>query len=365
MTNILLGILKAVGILLAVILALFLILTLILLLGPIGYRASGRYREEKDVSAAVSWLGFVLRGQANYREETGLLWSIKLFGIMLASNDEEFLRKKEEKGLKKEEIRRRRDEERRLKEEVPVNDETSAEKDEESVQTVESVLQQEKKPVQQKESSVKQEEEFSSSSSPMRDSHAYEESLNHADTQSENERNKKSFPDIIKEKIGRIKSNIQNLVQKIKSIIQKIKSIPVLIRSKITVVREKINRVLEIKDFFLGERNREGFEHILKNIKKMIIHILPGKIQGEIDFGVEDPYLMGQILTILSIFYPAYQDRLTIHPDFENPGFAGDFALRGRIIPGYLLWRVLVIICNREVRRIIKEGRQLIGGKTA
>ena len=102
MVNILLGILKVIGILLAVVVGLILLMIMIVLLGPICYRASGRYREDKAVSAGVSWLGFVLRANADYQEKAGLLWGVRLFGILIASNDEEFIRKKEEKRRRKE-----------------------------------------------------------------------------------------------------------------------------------------------------------------------------------------------------------------------------------------------------------------------
>jgi hypothetical protein len=179
------------------------------------------------------------------------------------------------------------------------------------------------------------------------------------------EKSRKKLSVILKEKLVRIREGINRLVEKIKAIPAKIRKFIDGIKQKIEIIKAKVARMMEFKEFFLGERNRDGFLHVLRNLKKMAVHILPRRLEGNVDFGVEDPYVMGQILTVLSIFYPVYQDKFTIYPDFENPGFAGDVSLKGRIIPGYLMLRFMIALCNREVIRIIKELKQLIGGNKA
>ncbi|MBE5956085.1 MAG: hypothetical protein E7253_06500 [Lachnospiraceae bacterium] len=344
MLNILLGILKIIGILLAVILSLILIFILIVLFGPIGYKASGTYREEKKGSAAISWLGFVLRAKADYKKdnnkddnkEAGLLWTVRLFGILVASNEERFLLKKEEKRRMQEEKRRVK-EERQNSEERQINDE----------------------------------KEFQSSGLEKGQPAKTQVTEAVADNGKDTDRN--SAPQVPEktenqevkgkeDKVSKVKIKLNHLMQKIKSIPDRIKSFITGLKTKIESIKEKMRRILEIKEFFLGEQNREGYLHVLRNLKKMILHMLPRKLKGTIEFGVEDPYIMGQILTVLGIFYPVYQDKFTVLPDFENPGFAGEVSLKGRIIPGYLILRLLIAICNREVIRIIKEGRVLIGG---
>ena len=160
-------------------------------------------------------------------------------------------------------------------------------------------------------------------------------------------------------------SKIKSVLRKIKAIPDKIKSLIAGIKARIESIKAKIRQGLEIKEFLFGDKNRKGFLHLLHHLKKMILHLLPRRLEGRVEFGVEDPYMMGQILTVLGIFYPLYQDKFTVLPDFENPGFSGEISLKGRIIPGYLVLRLLLALCNREVIRIIKEGKQLIGGNKA
>ena len=368
MVNILLGILKVIGILLAVVLSLILFVLLVILLGPICYRASGRYREDKTCSAGVSWLGFVVRARADYEADRGLLWGVRLFGILIASNDEEFLRKKEEKKRAKEERERKKlakkQEQAKLEQQPVVIESEQAMSEQEAVQT-----EPEKRPEQQmsqleaEQESVQQMSESEPVQSepeqkPEQSMQKPAEETQTAKPKTE-EKPKKKKTSAFKEKTARIKTTIKNLMQKVKSIPDKIRGFIAGIKTKIENLKAKIARMMEMKEFVFGERNKEGFQFILQNLKKMICHILPTKLAGTVEFGVEDPYVMGQILTVLSIFYPVYQDKFTIRPDFEHPGFAGDASFKGRIIPGYLLLRVLITICNKEVRRIIQEGKSL------
>ena len=357
MVNILLGILKGIGILLAVVFILILLVIAVVLLGPIGYRVSGKYREEKVFSASISWIGFVLRTKADYDQEKGLQWAVRLFGILIASNDEEFIRKKEEKKrLKASKTQAEMDDK--------PNQDYSVDKNPKEVSIEEPIVNEklsvpEEPAVNEKQSVPK---ELAVNEKP---SVPEEPAVNDNMSVPEEPIVKKKMSVTLREKTEQFRNKIKQIIQTLKSIPDKIKKWAAGIRTKIDNLKAKIVRILEWKEFFLGERNREGFLHIWKNIKRMILHILPRKLEGKIEFGLEDPYVMGQVLTVLGIFYPVYQDKFTIIPDFENPGFAGDGSLKGRIIPGYLLLRILIAICNREVIRIIKEGKNLIGGNKA
>ena len=360
MVNILLSVLKGIGILLAVLFLLILFFLLLILLGPIGYRASGRYREEKSFSVGISWLGIVIRCRASY-EEGSFLWGIRLFGILIASNDEEFLKKKEEKQRKKAEKEAARADENDEAIEKNLQIEVNAEEEQISVEEAEKCMKAELTDKEMEDAVAEGTEVLEPGETDEEESDVLEEIdiEEEVDVLEETDetlpQKKKTIFQTVKEKITFIKTKINN-------IIRKIKSIPEKIRNLIASVRAKLDRAGQFKEFFLGEENRPGFLHIINNLIKMLRHILPVKLQGKIEFGLEDPYTMGQVLTVLAIFYPMYEDKFKIHPDFENPGFAGEFSLRGRIIPGYLLFRLLVIIFNKDVRRIIKEGSKLIGG---
>jgi Protein of unknown function (DUF2953). len=94
---------------------------------------------------------------------------------------------------------------------------------------------------------------------------------------------------------------------------------------------------------------------MLKEIKSLIFHIKPKKLQGNIRFGLEDPCLTGEILAVAGVFYPLYGEYFTIEPFFEEQILEGEISFRGRIYGIYfalLAWRIFQ---NRELRFIIKN----------
>ncbi len=98
---------------------------------------------------------------------------------------------------------------------------------------------------------------------------------------------------------------------------------------------------------------------ILQEGKKLLIHMLPGKIQGRIKFGTDDPCLTGEILGAAGIFYPLYGKNFSIEPCFDQTVLEGTVSLRGRMygIHGADLGGEDHPV-SRDVRYIIKHFRQ-------
>lgn len=321
MVHILLTVLKIIGILLAVVFLLLLFLVLIFLFGPISYGAKGQYEEERFLKVSVSWLGVVLRCHA-YWQEQKLRWQVRVFGFLIASNDSKVKKKKEKKRQKKD---------------AASSDSMDVSSTEE-VYTENSTFEEEK---DQKETKI-----FKENPDPT---------LKKEQKMEESPKNGNKIFEEMGQKFRSFRKKIGNRIAKIRAIPQKIKK-------RIQSIQATIQKIEKYKDFFFGETNRPAFTHIWQNLKKMIRHILPVKLKGEVTFGLEDPYWMGQLLTVLAVFYPLYEDKFTLHPDFEQPGFSGHFFLRGRVILGYLLFRLLVILSRKDVRRVLKEGSKQIGG---
>lgn len=352
MVHILLTVLKIIGILLAVIFLLLLFFVLVFLFGPICYRAKGQYEEERFLKVSVSWLGVVLRCHAYWQEEK-LRWQVRAFGFLIASNDPKVKKKREKKYRKKNE-----------------------EKDRKTAKAEEKLLLEEEKTFE--EESHQMEAEFSD---PMDRASVEESSVDNFSFEERKDQEKETeipekMPDLSGEEEQKMEESPENgnsileemekrfrsFQKRIHNRIAQIKAIPHKIKKKIQSIRAGIHRIEEYREFFFGERNRPAFTHIWQNLKKMFCHILPVKLKGDVTFGLEDPYRMGQLLTVLAIFYPLYEDKFTLHPDFEQPGFSGHFFFRGRVIPGYLLFRILVILSRKDVRRVLKEGSKQIGG---
>lgn len=299
MGHILLGIAKVIGIVLAAVLGLLLFLFFIILFGPVGYEAQGQAEETKKGEARISWLWFVIRYKIRYDSQNKIWWKLRILGIPIFSS---------EKRQKKEIINQRKRVAKR-----------------------------------QKESSGK--ETFEKGKNSLRETPEIRE----FETTAYGEEDK---PSSIWKKIS----------EKIKNIRNKIKEIPQKLLRLRDNGKQALERFQEIREYLLGERNKEVIKGILAALKKMGCHILPNRLIGRVEFGLEDPYQMGQILAVLGVLMPIYQDKLEVYPDFEEEKLKGDFSCKGRIIPGYLLFYLFKLLFNKEVRRVIKEGKALIGG---
>lgn len=339
MVHILLWIVKVIGIVLAAVLGLLLFLFLIVLFGPIGYGAEGRAEETKAVEGHVSWLWFLIRCKVRYDSQNGVWWNLRILGIPLFSSEKQSKKEAAEKKNRASEqtsSKEKRDEKPKK---------ISTEEKEESPKEI---------PAKEKKESPK--ETSAEEKKEVTQEFIAKETQEVPATSSAKENAKK----------GKIQKKSQpiwkRMAEKIKNLGKKIKSIPQKIQGLRDKGRQMVERFQEIRDYFLGERNKEVIKNILAVLKKMVRHILPRKFRGRVEFGLEDPYVMGQILALLGMLMPLYQDKLEVYPDFEEEKLKGYFSCKGRIIPGYLLFYVLKLLLNKEVRRVIKEGKALIGG---
>ena len=123
---------------------------------------------------------------------------------------------------------------------------------------------------------------------------------------------------------------------------------------------EKIcDKIKKVKKILKSEQMKRTKVWIIKEIKALIFHIKPKKLQGNIRFGMEDPCLTGEILAVAGVFYPLYGEYFTIEPFFEKQILEGEVSFRGRIYGMYfalLAWRVFQ---NRDLRFIIKKFKYL------
>lgn len=123
---------------------------------------------------------------------------------------------------------------------------------------------------------------------------------------------------------------------------------------------EKIcDKIKKVKKLLKSEQMKRTEAWVWKEIKALIFHIRPKKLQGNLRFGMEDPCLTGEILAVAGVFYPLYGEYFTIEPFFEKQILEGEVSFRGRIYGIYfalLAWRIFQ---NRDLRFIIKKFKYL------
>lgn len=103
----------------------------------------------------------------------------------------------------------------------------------------------------------------------------------------------------------------------------------------------------------LLEENREALLKILRKLRSLLRHWGIRRLRGEIIFGMEDPYLLGKLLELLSFFYPLYGRELSLEPHFGEKHLEGWIYGRGHIRLIHLVLLGIPLLMDRRIRRLI------------
>ena len=303
--EVLLIILKVLGITLLILLGVLLLILLLILIVPVYYTVDAEYYGTLKAVARARWLWFVLDLKGTYGESR-FLYYLKSFGFTISTNDE--TNKHFYKGLAEEE---------RVEEPVPVR-----------------VLEDDF-PTDFPSPPVRKEPEI-----PL--------------TEEEEE------PTVRPDRTG-IFLKIHN---KIQAGMEWITTIPMRIHYKIS---EILARILDFLENIKENMNRLA-EKKWKDIKKYLLrigkHFRPRKLQGTLRFGLEDPASTGQILGVMGMLMPLYRDHIVIAPDFEQKIFEGQLYAKGRLQAGFFVTLLVQVILNRNLMNTIQEARNIIGGNS-
>lgn len=121
----------------------------------------------------------------------------------------------------------------------------------------------------------------------------------------------------------------------------------------------KIRSALEKKDqimaFLRDEENRRTFRLVKKQLVKVVRHVMPVRLEGEVTFGFDDPYRTGQLLSAAALLYPVYRDRIRITPVFDREVLEGELKLEGRIRLAVLLGAAVRLGMDRNFRKLVRR----------
>ena len=140
------------------------------------------------------------------------------------------------------------------------------------------------------------------------------------------------------------------------SFISKINNAYQQICGKVNAGQEKVEQV---RTFLNDQENRKTIGLLWKQVKKLLCHVLPRKISGRVRFGFDDPAATGQILTYISPFYGLYAKTLKLEPVFEEKVLDGELHVKGHIRAATLLWIVIRVVLNKNFRVLLKKAMAL------
>ena len=145
----------------------------------------------------------------------------------------------------------------------------------------------------------------------------------------------------------------------LKRFVEKIKNIPSKIRKIRLTIKRTCVKIEWWKRFFSNPRIKEAISFCWKDIKKLIRHILPIKVEGNVTFGFEDPSITGRIVALLGMTIPFHKNCIQIMPLFQTDRniLEGTIKMKGRIYGVVLVKTAAEIYFNKNVKYMINRWK--------
>lgn len=118
--------------------------------------------------------------------------------------------------------------------------------------------------------------------------------------------------------------------------------------------KEVYDKIKEYVDFILSDEFRNTLLAFKKLIFSVIKIVLPKKWKAEGKVGFEDPYTNGQVCAVMGALYQFLNGHSTVYCDFEEPGIDVSGWFKGRIFVIMLLFAIIRLYLNKNVRKTIK-----------
>ena len=150
----------------------------------------------------------------------------------------------------------------------------------------------------------------------------------------------------------------KGIIYKIRFILTKIFEFLFNIKEKLKAAYNTVVNIYNNIDYYINalndERNKKVFSLCLSQASNIIKNIKPKVFRGNLSIGLDEPYTMGQILSIYGILFPIIHDKITINPVYDREVIEGDLFIKGRITVFILIMAAIKIYFNRDYKRMIK-----------
>lgn len=320
--HILLMILKIIGIILLVILGLLLAVILLVLLVPVRYRVQGSYKESPAGTVRVTWLLHALSALATY--DGGLDVVVKVLGIQLF----------------------------RLQNPGGEEDAETPEGETEGV-SPEPAGEPEESGGESPEPAKEPKESGGESPEPVKEPEApgQEHTLPPAGEEPVSEDGQPAQQPEDEQTVQPPDGEEEEAVQAMSvdgdesSIFEKAEDLFDTLCDKLNLVNEKR---LWLTKFLENSSTQHTLGLLWRQLKKIILHVIPTKASGSATLGFDDPATTGQVLAACSVLYALYGDSIVITPDFERSVLEGDLDLKGRIRAGTIAFCAVRVLLDRE-----------------
>ena len=138
------------------------------------------------------------------------------------------------------------------------------------------------------------------------------------------------------------------------------------VKGKILAIKDKIlqgkNKIVnlwgqweEIKAFLAMETTKNSLWLIWNQLKRLLRHLKPRKLQVWLHYGTGDPYTLGQHLTALAIVYGLFGPFIQVEPEWDDKVLEGRGLVKGRVRLFVLVRIALKVITNKDFKILWKQ----------
>ncbi len=364
MLDIVLLILKIIGIILAVLLGLVILILLIVLFAPVKYNIRASYYDNKPLAdVRVTALFHLVRFKLTYIEE--LKYRVKVLFFTVYSSDKKDAdetekgdsRGKKNKSGKKDSKERSGKKDNKNKSGKNDKSEKNVFDDEEEIE-FELVTDSDDDVRREADAEVVAEgTDYSDSERTARTPSGDLEEAEHSSSDSteeplENEETDQAAAkqNIFKKLVGKIRELIDRIKELYESLKAKIVSIIDSIRTKKEDLSEKIDSFYEIVN---DEDNRELVRFLWEQLKKLLRIIKPKKGKLYVHYGMDNPETTGKIAMYLAVLYGWLGIDINILPDFEQKIMEGELNLKGSIRLFGIVVIGLKVYTNKQFKKVV------------
>ena len=140
---------------------------------------------------------------------------------------------------------------------------------------------------------------------------------------------------------------------------KRLASIPQTFRKTFRRLRVRLRDLLEKKEralaFLKDEENRRTFRLVKAQLGRLIRHVSPRHIEGNLTFGFDDPYRTGQVLSAAALLYPVYRDRIRLVPVFDREVLEGELCVAGRLRAAAFAGAAVRLMMDRNFRKLLRQ----------
>lgn len=155
------------------------------------------------------------------------------------------------------------------------------------------------------------------------------------------------------QKIKKRSSFFKKMKQKIASVKRKWNNF----LKKLRILKEKKEELLKV---YHSKRFEVAKKDVIIYLKELFKIVKPNILEGNVQFGFEDPALTGEVLGIAAMLLPFYDNFLTIQPDFTEKHLEGYLKGKGKIYLFSLLKLIIKVKFNKNLIKVIKKVQTII-----